>query len=54
MIRLRTIAMNHHKRWLVRGIKFVLATLVLFFVGRQFFTDLTNPDSMKSSRNPFG
>jgi uncharacterized membrane protein YbhN (UPF0104 family) len=32
------------KRWLVHGVKFVLAMLLLYFVSKQFITDLQNPE----------
>jgi glycosyltransferase 2 family protein len=40
------------KRWLGRGVKLVLAAMILFFVGRQFLTDLQNPDLYKIKPDP--
>lgn len=40
------------KRWLVRGIKLALAALVLFFVGRQFITDLQDPKLYEIEPHP--
>lgn len=35
------------KRWLVRGVKFLLAMLLLYFVSKQFIRDLQNPELYK-------
>jgi glycosyltransferase 2 family protein len=40
------------KRWLVRGVKLALAALLLFFVGRQFLSDLLNPELYKIEPDP--
>ena len=40
------------KRWLVRGVKFFLAALLLFFISKQFITDLRNPELYEIKPSP--